>query len=368
MKQIRIPAGMRDTIQKDAARKEKLRRKIEEVYASYGYEKVETPLIEFYSTYQYAFSSITEEELVKFIDENGNIVALRTDMTLPIARVCASKFLNTEPPYRFRYTANVYKVRQHFAGKRNEVTDCGIELIGMEDTADLEILACALEVMKQMNVEDYTLEIGYSDFFKKACALSSLNEKQTSQLANLVDRKSLVELASYLDEQSLPEAQKKFFLALPYLSGKDALSNAKECSFHRELKEAVEKMETLQEELNELGYGEYVQFDFGKVPHLDYYTGIIFEGYVSGVGSSVLSGGRYDNLLAKFGRDLPACGFGVKIDYLLDVAQEEVETPVSIFYPKDKKVEALKRAEQLRKEGKAVKLVLKDQEEIEVRP
>lgn len=360
MKQIQIPTGMRDTILDDAVRKDHLKKRIDTVYESYGYRKIETPLIEFYSTYQYAFSSIREGEMYKFIDEDGSILALRTDMTLPIARVCAAKYANINPPYRFRYASNVYKVRQHFAGKRNEVTDCGIELIGADSTADLEVLACALDVMKVIEADDYTFEIGNSNFFKKACESAQLMESDAKTLADLVDRKSMVELREYLDGTGLNKTIKDFFMSLPLLSGKNALVEAKKVSFNDSLQEVILGMEELEKELQLLGYNGHVQFDFGKVPHLDYYTGIIFEGYVSGVGTSVLSGGRYDNLLAKFGRDLPACGFGVKLDYLLDILHEPIEKPLRVYYPKEKRVEALRKAAELRTTGRSVELIYQD--------
>ena len=128
-------------------KKEALKKRISRVYESYGYQKIETPLIEFYSTYQNTFTSLKEETMYKFVDESGQILALRTDMTLPIARLCATKYGYMKPPFRFSYCSNVYKVRQTFAGKRNEVTDCGVELIGLDHRSDLEVLCCALDVM-----------------------------------------------------------------------------------------------------------------------------------------------------------------------------------------------------------------------------
>ena len=106
--------------------------------------------------------------------------------------------------------------------------------------------------------------------------------------------------------------------------------------------------------LDVLGYLENVTIDLGKVAHLDYYTGIIFEGYVSGVGTSVLSGGRYDCLLKKFGRDLPACGFSVKLDPLIDQVDVKLRKKYKLYYPEDKQIEAMKQAMQLRKEGSVV--------------
>lgn len=106
--------------------------------------------------------------------------------------------------------------------------------------------------------------------------------------------------------------------------------------------------------LNELGCLENVTIDLGKVAHLDYYTGIIFEGYVFGVGTSILSGGRYDCLLKKFGRDLPACGFSVKLDPLIDHVDVQLKKKFILYYPESKQIEAMKQANKLRKEGSVI--------------
>ena len=121
--------------------------------------------------------------------------------------------------------------------------------------------------------------------------------------------------------------------------------------FDDSLKDVLDSMKECIQSLKELGYLENVTIDFGKVAHLDYYTGIIFEGYVSGVGTSILSGGRYDCLLKKFGRDLPACGFSVKLDPLIDYVDVQSKKKYKLYYPQDKQIEAMKQAKKLRKEG-----------------
>ena len=351
MNQIQIPSGMRDLFPADCAGKEKLRAAMLAVYRSYGYRMIETPLIEYYSTYQNTFSSLAEETLYKFVDESGQILALRTDMTLPIARVCATKFASERPPFRFAYCSNVYKVRQAFAGKRNEVTDCGVELIGLDASSDLEVLCCALDVMRSWNIEQCVLEIGNSDFYKLAARQAGLDEETTKKLADLIDRKALPETADLLKEISLPEEQAEFFRRLPLMNGRNALQEAYEYSFSEELKGIIAGLCELKKDLEDLGYGQMVSFDLGKVPHLDYYTGIIFEGYVQGIGTSVLSGGRYDDLLRKLGRDLPAIGFGVKLDVLLDAVRTE-ETPVrKLYYKPEERAEAMRKAQEMRREG-----------------
>lgn len=366
MSQIQIPLGMRDLILENCRKKRALRNRIENVFSSYGYQEIITPAIEFYRTYQNAYGSVNDEDMYKFFDQDGQILALRTDMTVPIARVCASKFNKVDPPYRFRYCSNVYKVRQMFGGQMGEVSDCGVELIGLDSFHDLEVLLCALDTMASFEVEGYTLEIGNSDYFKIACKDLGLNSQQQIDLAHLIDTKSLVDLKVYLEKLGLGPEEKSFFEALPVLGGDASiLDQAYEVSFNDTLKKVILDLKDLYAKLDELGYGSFIQFDLGKVPHLDYYTGIIFEGFVNGVGHSVLSGGRYDSLLKKFGRDLSACGFSVKLDYLLEVIEDHPIKKIKVFYPVDKQMEAYKKAKELRKDHN-VELVVWLKEEVEV--
>ena len=313
MQQIQLPQGMKDTILTECEKKKYLQNTLEEIFDSFGYEEIITPTIEYYETYENAFKSIQSTDMYKFFDENGRILTLRMDMTVPIARVCASKFKDSKPPFRFRYTSNVFKVRQKFAGKRSEVTDCGIELIGLDSKSDVQVLACALEVMK--NFKNYTLEIGNVQFFQAACKVVRLSQEK------IVD----------------------FFMHLPFLCGDvKILDKAYAYCFDDSLKQVLDSMKECIQSLDVLGYLENVTIDLGKVAHLDYYTGIIFEGYVSGVGTSVLS------------RDLPACGFSVKLDPLIDQVDVKLRKKYKLYYPEDKQIEAMKQAMQLRKEGSVV--------------
>ncbi|WP_297237855.1 ATP phosphoribosyltransferase regulatory subunit [uncultured Faecalicoccus sp.] len=356
MSQIRLPLGMRDLVFEEARKKRQLQERIETIFHSYGYQEVIAPTIEFLETYQKAFSSLKDQQMYKFFDAAGNTLALRMDMTVPIARICASKYKDEEGPFRFCYCANVFKVRESFAGKRSEVTDCGVELIGLDEQSDLEVISCALDTMKSFGIADYTLEIGNSSFFKKACILLNLSNDVAEKLAQLVDQKSMVDLKEYLVSLDLSQKQEEFFLKLPLLNGKNVLKDALTISFDDSLKAIVQKLQDLKENLKALGYEDNITFDLGKVPHLDYYTGILFEGYVHGVGTSVLSGGRYDHLLSIFGKDLPAVGFSIKLDYLLDVIDQKPEKILYLYYPVERQIEAFEKARELRKEQR-VKLI-----------
>lgn len=370
MKKFSIPSGTRDLILKECVNRRELQKGIEEVFDAYGYQEIMTPSMEYHQTYQTGFDQLKDEQMYKFFDQEGRILTLRMDMTVPIARVCATKFKDQKPPFRFRYNANVYKVKQSFAGKRNEVTDCGVELIGLTgEESDLEILMCALQVMESMKQTSYTLELGNVNFFHCACEDLNLDEEQIETLADLIDRKSMIELKEYLVTLNLSQDKQDFFLQLPWLCGSaDVIEEAKTYCFNDQLKAILLQLETLMKDLKELGYGEHITFDFGKVPHLNYYSGLLFEGFVGGIGTSVLSGGRYDHLLEKFGNALPAIGFSVKLDYIMDIyeAQEDTKKTMIVSYPLTKQLEALKKARELRKEYR-VELIPADVKEIEIK-
>lgn len=369
MKKFAIPEGTRDLILGECTAKKRLQDAIEQVFDSYGYKEIVTPSIEFYQTYQTGFEQIHDEQMYKFFDHNGGILTLRMDMTVPIARVAATKFKDQKPPLRFRYCANVYKVKESFAGKRNEVTDCGIELLGLDEKqSDLEILVCALEVMECMKQASFTLEIGNVNFFHTAVELLGLTKDETQILADLIDRKSLTELKEYLETLRLDAVDKQFFLQLPWLCGSaDMLQEALGFCFDARLKAIVENLQLLYEQLSALGHGDRITFDLGKLPHLNYYSGILFEGFVEGIGTSVLSGGRYDSLLEKFGEALPAIGFSVKLDAVLPVLHlKQQEATLTLCYPYEKKVEALRQAKELRKSTR-VELLCGDYDDIIVK-
>ena len=119
-----IPEGTRDLILQDCKAKKKLQKDIESILDKWGYEEIVTPTIEFYQTFNSGFQNLKEEDVYKFFDSKGRILVLRPDMTIPIARVCATKFNNTDKPIRLRYCSDVFRVHESLGGKKNEYTDC----------------------------------------------------------------------------------------------------------------------------------------------------------------------------------------------------------------------------------------------------
>lgn len=367
-----LPEGTRDLILDECIIKRSLEREIDDIFGKWGYKEVITPTVEFYEAFNSNSQSLNEEDMYKFFDNKGRILVLRPDMTVPIARVAATKFKDSKFPLRLRYISNVFRVHESLGGKRNEYTDCGVECIGLNDKeADIEILVLALEGMKKLGLDDFKLEIGNIEFFNSAFEEMNLTIDDKNAIAKFIDNKNLKNLEDYLEALDIDDKYKEFLNNLPWMFGdKNVLEDAKKWAFNDEIKESLEYLESLYAQLDELGYGKNVTFDLGMIPRLNYYTGIIFRGYGEGVGNKVLTGGRYDKLVELKGEFVPAIGFSIDVNSIIPAVKDKKKLEnisYKIMYSKNNVVKAIKKSEELRKQGFEVELVpSSDMDEIKI--
>lgn len=364
-----IPEGARDLIFTECRRKKIIINGLEKTFESFGYDEVITPTVEYYKTFSIDDECMDEEKIYKFFESSGRILALRPDMTLPIARVVSTKMKEIEPPIRLRYTSNIFRVNRKFGGKKNEYTDLGIELIGVPELdGDIEALTMALEGFKKLNISNFKLEIGNIKFFNEIFDKCKIKEDEKEKLAELIEEKSLIELEKFLNSLEIEESKKNFLKRLPWLFGdEDVLNNNIEFKDDKDVMSAIVYLKKINNILKELGYEDNITFDLGMVPGVNYYTGIIFKGYIEGARAPVLSGGRYDNLIKSFGRDLPAVGFSIDVDLILEninFNNEEKIKEYIIYYGKNKLVQAIKESRTLRDKGIRVKLLASDEENL----
>lgn len=359
-----LPEGTRDLILDECVIKRQIERELDDMFCQWGYKEIITPTVEFYDTFNNDTKKFDDEELYKFFDNRGRILVLRPDMTVPISRVVETKFKDEPLPIKLRYNANEFRVHASFGGKRNEYTDCGVELIGLEDTkSDLEMLVLALEALDKLGLDDYKLEIGNIGFFKGAFETLEIKEEEKNTIAQYIEDKNLKSLEDYLNSLNMKDEYKAFFNKLPWLFGdKEVLKEAKELAFNEELKNNLNYLEELYKGLNELGYGDRVTFDLGMVARINYYTGIMFKGYGANIGNIVLSGGRYDNLIQLGGKNVPAIGFAVNINSVIETSgiQKETKKKTKVYYSAKDRIAAIKKSQELRKDGIIAELIPQD--------
>ena len=354
---------MRDFTVDECKRRNKIIETITERFSKWGYSEVSTPIVEYYKTFNHKTQDLKEEEMYKFFDSRGRILVLRPDMTVPVARLVNTKLKDMKLPLKLFYNAEVFRVHESFEGKRNEYLDCGIELIGASgEKTDLEVLVTALEVLKALDTKkEFKLEIGNVNILKSALKDMNLSIDNQNKVIELINQKSLTSLREYLDDIEIRKEYKEFLNKFPWLfGGYEMIKKAKGLAFNEDMKKNIEYLENLYLNLQKLGYEKYLSVDISMVPRVNYYSGIIFKGYVKEIGSTVIRGGRYDNLLESFGKSIPAIGFSVDVNLLIDSCDyEEKVNSEKIILSKDNYLEELRKAINKTRNGEKIEIIYK---------
>ncbi|WP_207743055.1 ATP phosphoribosyltransferase regulatory subunit [Clostridium saudiense] len=354
---------MRDFTVDECKRRNKIIETITERFSKWGYSEVSTPIVEYYKTFNHKTQDLKEEEMYKFFDSRGRILVLRPDMTVPVARLVNTKLKDMKLPLKLFYNAEVFRVHESFEGKRNEYLDCGIELIGASgEKTDLEVLVTALEVLKALDTKkEFKLEIGNVNILKSALKDMNLSIDNQNKVIELINKKSLTSLREYLDDIEIRKEYKEFLNKFPWLfGGYEMIKKAKGLAFNEDMKKNIEYLENLYLNLQKLGYEKYISVDISMVPRVNYYSGIIFKGYVKEIGSTVIRGGRYDNLLESFGKSIPAIGFSVDVNLLIDSCDyEEKVNSEKIILSKDNYLEELRKAINKTRNGEKIEIIYK---------
>lgn len=359
MKNRQIPKGLRDLLPDEVKNRRNLEQKAIEVFTSFGYKEVITPTFEFLEVVETGAGK-NREKLFLFMDREGGILSLRPEMTVSIARLAAMHLKDSSNPQRLFYSANVFRHVQPHLAQYREFWQTGIELLGASGPwADAEVINLAVKILQSMGLQNFKISINQIGIFNSLLADCSISPEDKDIIRNLVEIKDLVELSRRLDALPVPDLLKETIARLPILhGGLEVLNKIPYVEQNRQAAEAVEELLRVYEALQAFGVEEHIVIDMGVLRDLemDYYTGIIFEGYSPELGYGLLGGGRYDNLLGQFGFPCPATGFALGMDRLaLVLANQEQEPPHYLLGGKN--LQALvTRADQLRREGKIVQL------------
>ena len=356
------PEGTRDLLFEDCLARRKVERTLAELFEGFGYSEVVTPGIEFYDAFSGSARNFRQESLYKLTDSKGRLIVLRPDSTIPIARLAATRLKDSDTPLRLYYNQSVFSNNALLKGRSDEVVQAGIELIGGDNVkrADYEVLCTAVEALASFDKNNFRLEIGHIGYFKELVAQLNLEDDVIEEIRMLISSKNFPALNDLLDEigdNDITRALKQ----LPSLfGGIEVLDKASDIYANDKITGILYNLRKVFNRLSSLGYEGKISVDLGIVSHTDYYTGIVFKGYLSEVGQSVLKGGRYDNLIGSFGKEMPAVGFGVNVDsvarHLEKMGANPHGKPVDavIFGEKGFVVEAIAYAQKLVREGSKV--------------
>ncbi|MBD5525181.1 MAG: ATP phosphoribosyltransferase regulatory subunit [Lachnospiraceae bacterium] len=364
-KLVHTPEGVRDIYGDEKAKKTVVERLLHEKIQGYGYRDIQTPTFEFFDVFSKEVGTTPSKELYKFFDKEGNTLVLRPDFTPSIARCAAKYFMEEDVPIRFCYQGNTFTNTSNLQGKLKEVTQMGAELIGDDSVqADAEMIAMTIEALYDAGLSDFQISIGNLEYFKGICAEAGLDEETELELREFISGKNYFGAEELLDRVHVNKKDKELLLKVSELFGTVAtLEEARKTVTNERSKKAIERLEKVYQVLCDYGVEKYVSFDLGMLSKYNYYTGIIFKGYTYGVGDAIVKGGRYDNLLERFGKKAAAIGFVIVVDDLLAAMGRQcvvisgIDSYVKLYYTEADFKEKLQEARQFRQSGKKVELL-----------
>ena len=316
------PEGTRDRLFAECQERRQVQAKLTRLFRQRGFLEVSTPETEFYDLFARSGSAIPQERMIKVGDPSGKFCVMRPDSTTPIARVAATKLKAVAMPQRLYYDQTVYRSNPAHNGGSREIPQCGVELIGARGKkADVEIIVTAIDALRSCGALKFHVELGHAGYFRELAGRLELEDSAVEEIRSLIEGKNFAALKDFLE----PYRGDPACAALEQLSrlfgGAEVLGQAERLAGKTP---AVDYLSELYDELSAAGYGPYIRFDLGMVHQIDYYTGVVFRGYVEGAGDAVLSGGRYDNLVGIFGREAQATGFAVDVDAVARTLPEMV--------------------------------------------
>lgn len=361
-----IPEGVEDINAIDYEKKECIQKKINKVFKSYGYKQIRTPTFEYYDLFSEIESAINRDDMYKLIDSGGKILVLRPDVTIPVARMAATKYHDIDSYLKFMYFTSVFRSSDFRAGEKREFVQAGIEYIGNSNPeADAEVIVTAIKSLSNLGFDQIHIDIGQTDYFKGIMSELDITYEQKNGIRELIENKNFADLGNYLDILNIDQSYKNLLLEVPYLYGdfEEIANKAKERAINSTMKKAVDKLVEIYEIISDYGLQNYLFVDLGLINHLDYYSGMIFKGYIDNIGVPVLSGGRYNDLFEKFGKSFPATGFGMNVDEILKAANQynllsgcQTQKDYLILYDKDKRKWAIEKSMSLREQGYIVEI------------
>ncbi len=353
-----LPDGIEECLPDEARRIEAARRAVLDLFASWGYELVMPPLIEFLEALLTGTGRDLDLQTFKLTDQlSGRLMGVRPDMTPQAARIDAH-YLKRTTPVRLCYLGPVLRTRPEELGGTREPLQLGAELFGYAGIeADAEILALMIATLRLLGVREAHIDLGHVGVFKSLAAEAGLEAEAAAELFDALQRKARGEVAGLLAEHNTPSAARERLLALLDLNGgAEVLGEARQrlAGAPVAVSQALDELEQLAERVTRESDSLTLYFDLAEICGYHYYTGAVFSAFVPGHGRAIAKGGRYDGIGRAFGRSRPATGFGADLRALLKRTKAHGAPIAGILAPDKGDAELRREIARLRASGERV--------------
>ena len=367
---LHTPEGVRDIYNRECETKLTLQQKLSTVLHLYGYQDIQTPTFEYDDVLRKEIGSTSTKELYRFFDREGNILALRPDITPSVARAAATLFEGEDLPIRLCYIGNTFINHSSYQGRLKENTQMGAELIGLDSVeADAEMIAMVVDGLKKTGLTEFQVNIGHIDFIQSLLESTGLEEEEKEEIRELITNRNYFGVEEILDNRSVKGSVKDAFRILPELvGGQEVLERAARIAPSANARLALTRLQQIYRLLMIYKAEDHVTFDLSMMGSYGYYTGIIFRAYTYGTGDAVVRGGRYDHLLEKFGKSTPSIGFAIIVDELMSaLSRQKISVETShrnlLVYTEETQRWAIFLARDFRDKGKNIEMIKRDQED-----
>ncbi|MHB9003401.1 MAG: ATP phosphoribosyltransferase regulatory subunit [Coriobacteriia bacterium] len=312
------PRGFRDVLPQEAEERDGMTRAMTAAMAAWGYGRVETPTLEEYRTLEAGAGASLETTAFRLFDGDGRLLAMRPEMTVPIARMIATRYENASGPHRFSYISRVYREQDSMRGQSREFTQVGLELVGVEGPrADAEVVAVLADSLRTTGLEGFVIGIGVAGVLRALIRAAGMPDDWGREVMSAAHDRDLVGIDRLASVQGVaPDAAAALREVPGIRGGREAISRCRQATAGCDVSVALDALEEMWALLEASGVAECVSVDFGIMRSFDYYTGMVLEVYAPGLGLPIGGGGRYDDVLARYGAPAPAAGFAIGLERL----------------------------------------------------
>ena len=354
-----LPEGVQEVLAPESWRLETARRALLDLYWRWGYDLIRPPLIEYLDSLLTGAGHDLDLQTFKLVDQlSGRSLGVRSDMTTQTARIDAHRSVAHEPA-RYCYIGSILRTRPEQSGGSRSPLQIGAEMFGAADPAsDLEIISLMLETLALMGIEHVTLDLGHVAIYRRLVARAGIDAELEPALFDIVQRKSLPDLAALHEQQKIDAQAQRWFADLIRLNGPARiLEDAQQRlgGIDPAIDAAIADLRDMLERLQRLYPRTDLVLDLAELRGYRYKTGLLYAAFAPGIGRELARGGRYDDVGAVFGRARPATGFSTDLNLLTEIGEFAHKPQAGgIYAPADADPALQKEIRRLRRAGERV--------------